>query len=211
MENNAKISAIIEEIKTFVEFHLQRVFPRPLALNDQSLIDEAFLKVMRDMRYHFPNVEETVVRDYLIRHTGVTPLFLYRLMKEMDLRQYSEADKYQIHGLLRVLCACEIYWSTEIAEGFHIDHGQGLIIGSRAKIGKGFWVHQGCTVGHKSLSDLGDGPVIGDDVIMYANSSILGAIQVGSKSIIAAHTLVINDIEGQHLWAGVPAKAIKQL
>ena len=40
----------------------------------------------------------------------------------------------------------------------------------------------------------GVGSVIGDNVTLYANSSIIGEIKVGNNVIIGAHVLVTKDI-----------------
>ena len=111
---------------------------------------------------------------------------------------------------MKVLCGCEIYWSTDIGEGFLVRHGLGTVIGSRCKIGKGFWIYQGCTVGHRSLKGIEEGPKIGNDVVLCSHSQILGNITIGDNTIIAANSLVIDDIEGNQLVAGFPAKKIRK-
>lgn len=40
----------------------------------------------------------------------------------------------------------EIYYSSEIGEGFRINHGVGTVIGARAHIGDNFTIHQNCTI-----------------------------------------------------------------
>ena len=87
----------------------------------------------------------------------------------------------------------EIYFNNEIGEGFYVVHGQGTVIGSRNKIGKGFVIHQGCTIGHKK-NGAGAGNIIGDNVTLYANSSIIGELNIGNNVTIGAHILVTKDV-----------------
>lgn len=198
------------EITDFINFSLKRLVYRSRPIDDDGMINGAFEETVLDFRYHFPEISEENVKNEILRNR-ILSVFLYRLLKKMHKQGYNDDEKYQIHFLMKVLCGCEIYWTSEIGEGFHVDHGVGVVIGSRCKIGKGFWMHHGCTIGHKSLEDFGEGPKIGNDVILYTNSHILGDITIGDKTVIAANSLVINDVEGNQVVAGNPAKKIKEL
>jgi serine O-acetyltransferase len=101
--------------------------------------------------------------------------------------------KQQIHWLLKRCCSCEIYFNNQIEEGFYVVHGQGTVIGSRNKIGKGFVVHQGCTIGHKRNGS-GTGNKIGDNVTLCAKSSIIWELNIGNNVVIGAHVLITKDI-----------------
>lgn len=196
------------EITNFINFSLQRLMPNPCPINDGGLIDSAFEETVLDFQYHFPEMLKEKVKDDILRNSGGLPVFLYRLAKKMEKQRYEDNFKYQIHFLMKVLCGCEIYWSSEIGEGFQVRHGLGTVIGSRSKIGKGFRIYHGCTVGQKGLKDKKKSPNIGNDVILYTNSQILGGVTIGDNTIIAANSLVINDVEGNQVVAGNPAKPI---
>jgi serine O-acetyltransferase len=101
--------------------------------------------------------------------------------------------KQQIHWLLKQSCSCEIYFNNQFEEGFYVVHGQGTVIGSRNKIGKGFVVHQGCTIGHKRNGS-GTGNKIGDNVTLCAKSSIIEELNIGNNVVIGAHVLITKDI-----------------
>ena len=64
---------------------------------------------------------------------------------------------------------------------------------------------------HKDLGDLGKAPIIGDDVIMYSNSQVLGPIKVGDRTIIAPNSVLVSDTEGNQMVLGNPAKIVKEL
>lgn len=53
--------------------------------------------------------------------------------------------------------------------------------------------------------------IIENDVWIGANVTILPGIKVGKCSIIGAGSVVINDIEPYSIYAGVPAKKIREL
>ena len=197
------------EIKDFINFSLQRLFPTPSLVKDDALIKTAFEETYRDNFYHFPEMTRKAVKDEILRNGPGLPVFLYRLANMMHRQGYEDTPKFQIHFLMKTLCGCEIYWSTPIGEGFHIEHALGTVIGSRCKIGKGFSIYQGCTVGHKDLKCKTDGPRIGNDVTLCSNSQILGNITIGDHVTIGANSLVIDNIETGLVVAGNPVKPIK--
>jgi serine O-acetyltransferase len=175
----------------FVTFLLTKVFNSKSI--PESIIESAFIKTCADINYHFPDLTQIEIKNRIQSNSNELAIFLFRLGVEMNQKSLDDL-KPQIHWLLKELCSCEIYFNVEIAEGFYIVHGQSTVIGSRNKIGKGFKIHQGCTIGHKKNGE-GNGNVIGDNVTMYCNSSILGQLKIGNNVVIGAHVLVAKDIE----------------
>lgn len=200
----------MDDILEFINFHLNNLVPRPVLFKDPIFIEAAFDSTVADFQYHYPDTGPDKIKNEIFTNMSLGH-YLYRLVRELHLRGTEDRIKYQIHHIMKVLCGCEIYWSADIGEGFHIDHGMSTVIGSRCKIGKGFWIHHGCTVGHRSVTDFGEGPTIGDDVILYANSHIFGDITVGNKTVIGANSTVVSSTQGHELVCGNPAKRIKKL
>lgn len=90
-----------------------------------------------------------------------------------------------------------------IGEYFTIDHGTGTVIGATCIIGNHVKLYQGVTLGAKSfdLDDHGNPikgiprhPIIEDDVIIYAQATILGRITIGKGSVIGGNVWVTNDM-----------------
>lgn len=53
--------------------------------------------------------------------------------------------------------------------------------------------------------------VIGKNVLIGANSTVLAGVNIGDNSVVGAMSLVNSDIPALSFWAGVPAKQIKNL
>jgi serine O-acetyltransferase len=90
-----------------------------------------------------------------------------------------------------------------IGEYFTIDHGTGTVIGATCIIGKNVKLYQGVTLGALSFALDKDGnpikgiprhPIIEDDVIIYAQATILGRVTIGKGSVIGGNVWVTNDV-----------------
>jgi serine O-acetyltransferase len=97
----------------------------------------------------------------------------------------------------------DIHPGATIGEYFTIDHGTGVVIGETAVIGNNVKMYQGVTLGARSFPLDEDGnpikgidrhPKIGSNVIIYSNSTILGAIKVGDGAIIGGNLWVDADV-----------------
>ena len=97
----------------------------------------------------------------------------------------------------------DIHPGATIGEYFAIDHGTGVVIGATAIIGKNVKIYQGVTLGAKSFDCDPDGnpikgiarhPIIGDDVVIYSNASILGRITIGNGAVIGGNIWVTEDV-----------------
>lgn len=97
----------------------------------------------------------------------------------------------------------DIHPGATIGEYFTIDHGTGVVIGETAVIGNNVKIYQGVTLGAKSFPLDEDGnpikgidrhPKIGNNVIIYSNSTILGNIKVGDGAVIGGNIWVDHDV-----------------
>lgn len=97
----------------------------------------------------------------------------------------------------------DIHPGAKIGDFFTIDHGTGVVIGETAIIGNNVKMYQGVTLGAKSfpLDENGNPikgiqrhPRIGNNVIIYSNSTILGTIKVGDGAVIGGNIWVDTDV-----------------
>ncbi len=98
----------------------------------------------------------------------------------------------------------DIHPGAKIGAYFCIDHGTGIVIGETTVIGEHVKLYQGVTLGAKSFALDEDGnpvkggkrhPNIGNNVVIYANATILGGeTTIGSGSIIAANAWINRSI-----------------
>ena len=90
----------------------------------------------------------------------------------------------------------DIHPGATIGSEFFIDHGTGVVIGETTIIGNNVRLYQGVTLGALSLPqnagekmrDKKRHPTIEDDVIIYANTTVLGGQTIiGKGSIIGGN------------------------
>lgn len=97
----------------------------------------------------------------------------------------------------------DIHPGATIGESFTIDHGTGVVIGSTCIIGNNVKLYQGVTLGAKSFPLDEDGnpikgiprhPIVEDNVIIYAQATILGRIRIGESSVIGGNVWVTSSL-----------------
>lgn len=87
----------------------------------------------------------------------------------------------------------DMFYAIEMPDWFSAEHPVGTVLG-RAKYGNGFFFYQGCTVGGNYDKDGAlHYPVIGENVKMFANSSLIGKCKIGNNVILGAGALVKNE------------------
>jgi len=97
----------------------------------------------------------------------------------------------------------DIHPGAHIGESFFIDHGTGVVIGETAVIGKRVRIYQGVTLGALSLGreeidnlrDQKRHPTIEDDVVIYANATVLGGNTViSTRSVIGGNVWITDSV-----------------
>lgn len=99
----------------------------------------------------------------------------------------------------------DIHPGASIGCPFIIDHGTGVVIGQTAVIGDRVAIYQGVTLGalavKKSHAKTKRHPTIGDDVIIYANATLLGGeTVVGHGAIIGGGAWVNESVPPGTVW-----------
>ena len=98
----------------------------------------------------------------------------------------------------------DIHPGATIGKGFFIDHGTGVVIGETCVIGENVRIYQGVTLGALSFRKDAEGhlvkgikrhPNVEDDVIIYANATILGGdTTIGRGSVIGGNVWLTHSV-----------------
>lgn len=88
--------------------------------------------------------------------------------------------------------AIDWFYEIELPIHFLCEHPLGSVLG-KAQYGDYFLIYQGITVGGSIKNQILYYPSIGNHVVLFANSSILGKSIIGDNVIISAGTKIVND------------------
>jgi serine O-acetyltransferase len=98
--------------------------------------------------------------------------------------------------------------AARIGKGFFLDHATGLVVGETAVIGDNVSILQGVTLGGTGKESGDRHPKVSDGVLIGAGAKVLGNIQIGHCSRIAAGSVVLKPVPPKMTVAGVPARVI---
>lgn len=141
--------------------------------------------------------------EVIFSYPGLLAITIYRishLLLKLGVPIIPRIMTEHAHNLTGI----DIHPGAVIGENFFIDHGTGVVIGETTEIGRGVRIYQGVTLGALSLPhnageryrDCKRHPTIEDDVIIYANTTILGGeTTIGARSIIGGNIWITESIE----------------
>ncbi len=95
---------------------------------------------------------------------------------------------------MRFLTGIEIHPGATIGRRFVIDHGMGVVIGETSVIGNDVLIYHGVTLGGREFTRNKRHPTIGNNVMIGAESIILGNITIGDYVQIGAGSVVTKDV-----------------
>lgn len=137
-----------------------------------------------------------------LSYPGLLALASHRLAHELYLQNVPIVPRVMsewTHSKTGV----DIHPGAQVGHGLFLDHATGVVIGETAKIGHRVKIYQSVTLGAKSFSLDENGhpikhvkrhPTIEDEVVIYANSTILGDITIGARSTIGANVFLMENV-----------------
>ena len=105
--------------------------------------------------------------------------------------------------------AIDIHPAATIGRRFVIDHGIGIVIGSTAILGDDCMLYQGVTLGMTGHHAGKRHPTLGNNVMVGARATVLGAITIGDNVKVGANAVVLEDVPANVTVAGIPAHIVK--
>jgi 2,3,4,5-tetrahydropyridine-2-carboxylate N-succinyltransferase len=118
-------------------------------------------------------------------------------------------DRVTIGKNAVIMMGAVINIGAEIGEGTMVD--MNAVVGARGKLGKRVHLGAGAVVAGVLEPPSKSPCEIGDDVLIGANSVILEGVKIDNGSVIAAGSVVIEDVPEGVVVAGTPAKIIKSV
>lgn len=133
------------------------------------------------------------IDEVIAAYPGFYAIAVYRIANWLYQRDLPIIPRLLTECAHRVT-GIDIHPGATIGASFVIDHGTGIVIGETTVIKDNVKIYQGVTLGalsvEKKLADKKRHPTIEDDVVIYANATILGG-----QTVIGAGTVV-----GGNVW-----------
>ena len=145
----------------------------------------------------------------ILTYPGFHAILLHRIAN-IIYRLHIPVIPFIVMWIGRLLTGVEIHPAAQIAGGFFIDHGFGVVIGETAVVGGNVTLYQGATLGGTGKERGKRHPTLGDNVVVGAGAKVLGNITVGNNVYIGANAVVLSSVPDDCTVVGVPGRCVKQ-
>lgn len=152
----------------------------------------------------------TSVTEALLLYPVIRARISHKIANKLYKKNHKFLARY-ISQRSRKKTGIEIHPGATIGNNFFIDHGMGVVIGETAVIGDNVLIYHGVTLGGTgNEKNKKRHPTVGNNVIIGADSIVLGDITIGNNSKIGAGSIVLNSVEDNVTVVGAPAKVVKR-
>ncbi len=167
-----------------------------------------FGMLREDMRTVFagdPAARNTL--EVLVCYPGLHALWNHRAAHYLWRHRLRLIGRLLSH-VNRFVTGIEIHPGASIGRRFFIDHGMGVVIGETSEIGDDVLIYQGVVLGGTTHEKMKRHPTIGNNVVLGAGATLLGAITIGERARIGAGSVVVQNVEPGATVVGVPGRVV---
>lgn len=185
-----KMSLSPDLIYTYIMKLVYHHFPDGASLlgNEPALFDMALMRV----EYCFSNIKKKYyfengghIFDHLHGDHMATLLYFY---SNTIWRETGYTDlPTRLVNLNKIMHGIDLFYSRKMPDIFLLVHPIGTVLGD-AEYGNYLVVYQNCTIGSVSSKY----PKLGQETVLYANSTVIGDCSLGNNVVIAANSLLVD-------------------
>eukprot|EP00618_Florenciella_parvula_P013069 CAMPEP_0119477704 /NCGR_PEP_ID=MMETSP1344-20130328/7756_1 /TAXON_ID=236787 /ORGANISM="Florenciella parvula, Strain CCMP2471" /LENGTH=449 /DNA_ID=CAMNT_0007511777 /DNA_START=154 /DNA_END=1503 /DNA_ORIENTATION=+ len=140
-----------------------------------------------------PAVSSSLLQPFLFFkgfHATQVQRIAHCLWKRGDFE--SRTTALALQSRMSEIWAVDMHPGAIIHAGLFLDHAHGVVIGETAVIGERTTMLHGVTLGGTGKGNSGERrhPIIGDDCVIGAGSTILGNIKIGDRCVIGAQAVI---------------------
>jgi serine O-acetyltransferase len=140
-------------------------------------------------------------------YSGLHAIWAHRVNHFLWIHGWKFFARY-FSTVARFLTGIEIHPGAKIGRRCFIDHGMGIVIGETAEVGDDVLMYQGSGLIGTSTKREKRHPTIGNNVEIGAGAFVMGAITVGDGARIGAGSVVIRPVPPNVTVVGVPGKVV---
>ena len=158
--------------------------------------------LMKDLAANFDGDPAAYsMEEVLLSYPGMFAIFIYRIAHELYTRKVAMIPR-MMSEYAHSQTGIDINPGATIGEYFFIDHGTGVVVGETTIIGDNVKLYQGATLGALSPAGMPTNPgvrrhpKVGNNVVLYANSTLLGgATEIGDNVIVGGNAFLTSSVE----------------
>ncbi len=158
--------------------------------------------LMKDLAANFDGDPAAYsMEEVILSYPGLFAIFIYRIAHELYARKVAMIPRMMTE-YAHSQTGIDINPGAQIGEYFFIDHGTGIVVGETSVIGSNVKMYQGATLGAMSPAGMPTDPSerrhpkVGNNVVLYANSTLLGgATEIGDNVIIGGNAFLTSSVE----------------
>lgn len=219
------------EVQRALPFRWMGEAARSEGIPDKCDIAKASEQIMLSFLERLPNIRKMVIEDVRAAYEGDPAALTYAevqlaypgLLAVVAHRIAHELHEIEVPIVPRIMSewihsrtGVDIHPGAHIGHGLFIDHATGVVIGETTRIGNHVKIYQGVTLGAKSFPLDANGhpvkhiqrhPTVEDEVIIYANATILGGDTViGKGSTIGGNVFLTESVPADSFVAMKPSE-----
>lgn len=157
--------------------------PEPLRSLVEAHIDEA----LERLRVCINAVRWWRQEEFSYLHSSQYCIYLYYLANSIWKGGGDPGACAKLFLLNKALNGIDLFYEIQMPKVFFIGHSVGIVL-AKATYGEKLILYQNSTVGKNH----GEGPVIGDGVVMYPNTRVIGRCKIGDGTIISQGTGILS-------------------
>lgn len=161
------------------------------------------------------DLEAVVTRDPAVTD-ALTPFLYFKGFHALQTHRAAHAlwmdgekdDALLLQNRSSLLYGVDIHPAAKIGSGIMLDHATGLVIGETAIVEDHVSILHNVTLGGTGKEQGDRHPKVRTGVMIGTGATILGNVEIGAGSCIAAGSVVLRDVPPHTTVAGVPAKIV---
>jgi serine O-acetyltransferase len=192
-------------------------------LGNADLGAEPVVKAFQDALEANPDIGHAARADIVATydrdpacHRYVDPLLYFKGYQALQTHRFAHQlwhmgrkdFSYYLQSRSSIIASVDIHPAARIGRGIMIDHGHDIVIGETTVVEDNVSLMQGVTLGGTGKESGDRHPKIRHGVLIGAGAKILGNIEIGNCSRVAACSVVLHDVPPNRTVAGVPAKVV---
>ena len=214
------IFSLILNHETFEEALTHRLAQR---LGNADIGSDLIVHAFHDAIAHEPEIGHAARADIIATydrdpacHRYIDPLLYFKGYQSIQTHRMAHRlwhlgrkdFAYYLQSRSSVIASVDIHPAAIIGKGIMVDHGHDIVIGETCVIEDNVSIMQGVTLGGTGKEAGDRHPKIRHGVLVGAGAKILGNIEIGECSRVAACSVVLHDVPANTTVAGVPAKVV---